>query len=139
MSLSMADRAAVAAFPTGDLWQFCASVLDEWLPSGVSSNRHSCRQHERKVSLFTRTRYRYESLKVKEREEGEEVWEFSYYETDAEGKRQRRAAIVASREEYATESAHREEPAVRVILLRLNAEQPTASGAMGFGSVIARY
>ena len=93
-----------------------ASVLDEWLPSGVSSNRHSCRQHERKVSLFTRTRYRYESLKVKEREEGEEVWEFSYYETDAEGKRQRRAGIVASREEYATESALREEPAVRVIL-----------------------
>ena len=67
------------------------------------------------------------------------MWEFSYYETDAEGKRQRRAAIVASREEYATGICSQGRPAVRVILLRLNAEQPTASGAMGFGSVSARY
>lgn len=39
----------------------------------------------------------------KERKEGEEVWEFSYYETGAEDKPLRRAAIVASREEYPTE------------------------------------
>jgi hypothetical protein len=89
--------------------------------------------------LVHRTRYRYGSLKVKERKEGEEVWEFSYYETDAEGKRRRRAAIVASREEYVTESALSKGPAVKAILLRLNAEQSTASGAMEFGSVIARY
>ena len=83
--------------------------------------------------MFTRTRYQYGSLEVKERKKGKEVWEFRYYETDAEGKRQRRAAIVASREEYPTESAARKSPAVQAILLRLNAEQPSASGAVEFG------
>lgn len=76
---------------------------------------------------------------IKGRKKGKEVWDFRYYETDAEGKRQRRAVIVASREDYPTESAVRKSPVVQAILLRLNAEQPTASGAVEFGAVIARY
>lgn len=68
--------------------------------------------------MFTRTRYRYGSLKVKERKKGKEVWEFSYYETDADGKRRRWAAMVASREEYVMESAFRDSPAVQAILSR---------------------
>jgi excisionase family DNA binding protein len=39
----MAREGIVPAFRIGDLWRFRASVLDEWLRSGVSSNRHSCR------------------------------------------------------------------------------------------------
>jgi excisionase family DNA binding protein len=39
----MAREGAVPAFRIGDLWRFRASALDEWLRSGVCSNRHSCR------------------------------------------------------------------------------------------------
>ena len=90
--------------------------------------------------MFTRTRYQYGSLELKERKRGKEVWEFRYYETDGKGQRQRRAAIVGTEEEYPTESAARKSPMVQAILLRLNAEQPTTvSGAVEFGAVIARY
>jgi integrase len=90
--------------------------------------------------LFTRTRCQYGSLELKERRKGKEVWEFRYYETDAQGRRQRRAAIIGTREEYPTESAARKCPAVQAMLLRLNSEQPTAvPGGAEFGAVIARY
>jgi excisionase family DNA binding protein len=39
----MARQGRVPAFRIGDLWRFRASELDEWLRSGVCSNRHSCR------------------------------------------------------------------------------------------------
>ena len=39
----MAREGTVPAFRIGDLWRFRASALDEWLRSGVSSNRHTCR------------------------------------------------------------------------------------------------
>ena len=39
----MAREGTVPAFRIGDLWRFRASALDDWLRSGVSSNRHSCR------------------------------------------------------------------------------------------------
>jgi integrase len=89
--------------------------------------------------VFTRTRYQYGSLETKERKKGKEVWEFRYYEPDARGLRQRRAVMVGTREEYSTESAARKSPVVQAILLRLNAEQPSAVGAANFGAVIARY
>jgi integrase len=47
--------------------------------------------------------------------------------------------MVGTREEYPTESAARKSPLVQAILLRLNAEQPTAAGAADFGAVISRY
>jgi hypothetical protein len=89
-------------------------------------------------SLFTRTRYQCGSLETKERKKGKEVWEFRYYEPDAQGERQRRAVMVGTREDYPTESAARKAPVVQAILLRLNAEQPAAPGAANFGAVIAR-
>lgn len=67
------------------------------------------------------------------------MWEFRYYEPDAQGRRQRHAVMVGTREEYPTESAARKSPAVQAILLRLNAEQPSSAGAADFGAVIARY
>ena len=89
--------------------------------------------------MFTRTRYQYGSLETKERKKGKEVWEFRYYETDGQGKRQRRAVTVGTRDEYSTETAARKSPEVQAILLRLNAEQPAAAAAAGCGAVIARY
>jgi integrase len=47
--------------------------------------------------------------------------------------------MVGTQEEYPTESAARKSPVVQAILLRLNAEQPSAAGAANFGAVIARY
>jgi integrase len=47
--------------------------------------------------------------------------------------------MVGTREEYSTESAARKSPVVQAILLRLNAEQPSAVGAATFGAAIARY
>src|ERR1700691_4698608 len=70
-------------------------------------------------SVFTRTRYQYGSLETKERKKGKEVWEFRYYETDGQGKRQRRAVTVGTRDEYSTETAARKSPEVQAILLRL--------------------
>jgi excisionase family DNA binding protein len=39
----MARRGFVPAFRIGDLWRFRASMLDDWVRSGISSKRHSCR------------------------------------------------------------------------------------------------
>jgi integrase len=47
--------------------------------------------------------------------------------------------MVGTREEYPTEFAARKSPFVQAILLRLNAQQPSAAGAANFGALIARY
>jgi excisionase family DNA binding protein len=39
----MARKGFVPAFRIGDLWRFRASLLDDWVQSGISSKRHSCR------------------------------------------------------------------------------------------------
>jgi hypothetical protein len=78
-------------------------------------------------------------LETKERKKGKEVWEFRYYEPNARGERQRQAVMVGTREEYPTESAARKSPVVQAILLRLNADQPSAAGASDFRAAMARY
>ena len=90
--------------------------------------------------MITRTRYQYGSLQQKLRTSGEMMWEFRYYETDAEGGRQRRIATVGSLAEYPTESAVRKSPDLQALLLRSNSEaaQPGAP-APSFGAVLARY
>jgi integrase len=89
--------------------------------------------------VFTRTRYQYGSLTTKERKKGKEVWEFRFYDLDSRGVRQRRTVKIGTREDYPTESAARKAPVVQAILLRLNADQPAAPGAVAFGAVLARY
>jgi integrase len=68
------------------------------------------------------------------------MWEFRYYEMDAQGERQRRTATVGSLADYPTESAVRKSPEVQSLLLRINSEaaQPGAP-APTFGAVLARY
>jgi len=90
--------------------------------------------------LFTRTRYQYGSLDRKQRQTGEEVWEFRYYETDSRGERQRRAVTVGTVADYPNESAARKSSLVQAILLQINAERPqTAIVVPEFGAVLARY
>lgn len=55
--------------------------------------------------MFRRTRHQNGSLYRVERKTGPDVWEFRWYETNAEGRRIRRKAILGTVEEYATESA----------------------------------
>lgn len=90
--------------------------------------------------MFTRTRYQYGSLERKQRQTGEEVWEFRYYETDSKGERQRRSATVGTVVEYPTESAARKSPLVQAILLQINADRPQSAIVVPeFGAVLARY
>lgn len=42
----MARKDEVPAYRIGKLWKFRISELDEWLRTGVTSNRHSCRENE---------------------------------------------------------------------------------------------
>jgi integrase len=68
------------------------------------------------------------------------VWEFRYYEMDAQATRQRRSVTVGSVAEYPTESAVRKSPAVQSLLLQINAESSSAvTPPPSFGAVIARY
>lgn len=68
------------------------------------------------------------------------VWEFRFYETDPHGMRRRKSLTVGGVEAYPTESAARKSPAVRSLLLRINAEGPQQRiHPPTFGDVIARY
>ena len=89
--------------------------------------------------MFTRTRYQNGSLSVKERKNGERVWEFRFYETDPFGVRRRRSITVGSVRQYPTESAARKGPAFQAVLLRINAEGELDSDALPFGALLARY
>jgi integrase len=68
------------------------------------------------------------------------MWEFRYYEIDAEGGRKRRTATVGSLADYPTESAVRKSPEVQALLLRINSEaaRPSAPPPT-FGDVLARF
>ena len=68
------------------------------------------------------------------------MWEFRYYEMDAQGGRQRRTSTVGSLTDYPTESAVRKSPNLQALLLRINSEaaQP-GTPAPTFGAVLARY
>lgn len=57
------------------------------------------------------------------------MWEFRYYEIDAQGGRQRRTATVGSLADYPTESAVRKSPEVQALLLRINSEAVQPRGA----------
>src|SRR5262245_41798024 len=68
------------------------------------------------------------------------MWEFRYYEIDAQGDRQRRTATVGSLAVYPTESAVRKSPEVQALLLQINSEAAQhGAPATTFGAVLARY
>jgi SLT domain-containing protein len=55
--------------------------------------------------MFRRTRHQNGSLFRVGRRTGPDVWEFRWYETNAEGRRVRRKAVLGTVEKYNTESA----------------------------------
>ena len=61
--------------------------------------------------MNTRHRYQYGSLTKMNRTRTEDVWQFRYYETTAEGRRCRRSKIIGTLGQYPVfESACRSDP-----------------------------
>jgi integrase len=90
--------------------------------------------------MFTRTRCQYGSLEPKRRKNGGMVWEFRFYQPNAQGIRQRRSITIGSLADYPTESAARTSPAVQSLLLQINSQrQQVGIAPPNFGAVIARY
>jgi integrase len=88
--------------------------------------------------LFTRTRYQYGSLRLKQRQKGADAWEFRYYIQDGFGRRKRQHVTVGTLEEYPTETAARK--AVQALLLKLNAESPAAELKVPtFGTLLDKF
>ncbi len=88
--------------------------------------------------MFTRTRYQYGSLRLKQRQKGADAWEFRYYVQDETGGRKRQHVTVGTRNEYPTEAAAKK--AVQALLLKLNAEAPGAElNVPTFGTLIDKF
>jgi len=85
-----------------------------------------------------RTRYQFGSVTLKKRAKGADVWEFRYYETQADGTRKRKATFIGTTNQYKNKSEAR--VAVEALLLRLNEEKPQHHlGAVTFGAICDRY
>jgi integrase len=88
--------------------------------------------------LIDRTRYQFGSLTLKKRAKGADVWEFRYYETQADNTRKRKATFIGTTDQYKNKSDAR--VAVEALLLRLNEEKPQHHlGAVTFGAICDRY
>jgi hypothetical protein len=68
-----------------------------------------------------RTRYQFGSVTLKKRAKGADVWEFRYYETQADGTRKRKATFIGTTNQYKNKSEAR--VAVEALLLKLNEEK----------------
>lgn len=85
-----------------------------------------------------RTRYQFGSVTLKKRAKGADVWEFRYYETQADGVRKRKATFIGTTNQYKNKSEAR--VAVEALLLKLNEEKPQHHlGAVTFGGICDRY
>jgi len=88
--------------------------------------------------LIERTRYQFGSVTLKMRAKGADVWEFRYYETQADGVRKRKATFIGTTNQYKNKSDAR--VAVEALLLKLNEEKPQHHlGAVTFGAICDRY
>jgi hypothetical protein len=74
----------------------------------------------RRNALINRTRYQFGSVTLKKRAKGADVWEFRYYETQADNTRKRKATFVGTTNQYKNKSDAR--VAVEALLLKLNEE-----------------
>jgi len=84
------------------------------------------------------TRYQFGSVTLKKRAKGADVWEFRYYETQADNTRKRKATFVGTTNQYKNKSEAR--VAVEALLLKLNEEKPQHHlGAVTFGAICDRY
>jgi integrase len=85
-----------------------------------------------------RTRYQQGTLRLEERASGSRVWEYRWYETQIDGKRRRRSAMVGSIQEFPSEAAAQK--AVAALRANVNAETPrTQIAAISFQTLAHHY
>ena len=85
-----------------------------------------------------RTRYQQGTLRLEERANGTRVWEYRWYETQIDGSRRRRSAMIGTVDEYPTESGAQK--AVAALRANINSETPRGKlDAVSFGTLIQHY
>jgi len=85
-----------------------------------------------------RMRYQQGTLRLEERSSGARVWEYRWYETQIDGKRRRRSAMVGTFEEFPSESAAQK--AVAALRANINSETPRAQlDAVSFATLAQHY
>jgi len=85
-----------------------------------------------------RMRYQQGTLRLEERVNGNRVWEYRWYETQIDGTRRRRSAMIGTIQEFPSESAAQR--AVAALRANVNAENPrTQIDAISFGTLSQHY
>ncbi len=85
-----------------------------------------------------RMRYQQGTLRLEERANGNRVWEYRWYETQIDGTRRRRSAMVGTIQEFPSESAAQR--AVAALRANVNAENPrTQIDAISFSTLASHY
>lgn len=85
-----------------------------------------------------RIRYQQGTLRLEERANGNRVWEYRWYETQIDGTRRRRSAMIGMIHEFPSESAAQK--AVAALRANVNAENPrTQIDAISFDTLAQHY
>lgn len=85
-----------------------------------------------------RIRFQQGTLRLEERTNGNRVWEYRWYETQPDGKRRRRSAMIGTVHEFPTESSAQK--AVAALRANVNAETPrTQIEAISFQTLAQHY
>ena len=152
----MARSGEVPGVQIGDLWRFRASIpqrLARLKTRRVVPNQPRlhpqlklcCPKPLVPVStkgatpLLTRTRYQFGSLRLKQRRNGSQAWEFRYYVDQLDGGRKRQHVTIGTCQRYPTGSP-RSKSRSSPLLLNLNAEAPRAELEVpSFGTLLDKY
>jgi len=85
-----------------------------------------------------RIRYQQGTLRLEERANGNRVWEYRWYETQIDGSRRRRSAMIGTIQEFPSESSAQK--AVAALRANVNAENPrTQIDAISFSTLTQHY
>lgn len=85
-----------------------------------------------------RIRYQQGTLRLEERASGSRVWEYRWYETQLDGTRRRRSAMIGTLQEFPSEAAAQK--AVAALRANVNAETPrTQIDAISFQTLAQHY
>jgi integrase len=92
---------------------------------------------DRRISM-KRIRFQQGTLRLEERANGNRVWEYRWYETQLDGTRRRRSAMIGTLHEFPTESSAQK--AIAALRANVNAETPrTQIDAISFQTLTQHY
>ena len=85
-----------------------------------------------------RMRYQEGTLRLEVRANGTRVWEYRWYETQIDGSRRRRSAMIGTIDEFPNESVAQK--AIAALRANINSETPRGQlDAVSFGTLIQHY